>query len=165
MITKLFTNRTNPVFSQYKLSGKEVDEAIDLSRINIFVGANNTGKSRFLRELFISFHEKEINNKEKYSAIDFIYIDIKKAKEEFDVILNSYKSLSNDTNTNYSIDINKIKNFNDRIENKKHEDSLSFIRYYSLLEQFEFRKDGIVNNAMKEHNNLYEILVHVLLSS
>ena len=41
------------------------DWLMNLSRINIFVGANNTGKSRFMRSLF--YVDKDYSLKERFS--------------------------------------------------------------------------------------------------
>ena len=58
MIDKLFLSELSDVFNSYSIIDSKPNE-LDVNRINIFVGANNSGKSRFLRELFKSNRERE----------------------------------------------------------------------------------------------------------
>lgn len=74
-------------FDKYHCTSQyEVENVIDcLSRINVFVGSNNSGKSRLLRNLFV-------NN-------DYSFLHFKTSKEEFDkassdflkLIVNNFK--------------------------------------------------------------------------
>lgn len=45
---------------QYNIIGSEFNDRLDdLSKVNIFVGANNSGKSRFMRSIF--YVDKKLN--------------------------------------------------------------------------------------------------------
>ena len=53
---------SNTVFDQYYIDGS-TDKILEVKQINLFVGANNSGKSRLLREILdlkgLSFEEQE----------------------------------------------------------------------------------------------------------
>ena len=54
-IEELSPNFKNPIFKLYSTTTKKKDLKLKFSQINIFVGANNSGKSLFLRELYKTF--------------------------------------------------------------------------------------------------------------
>ena len=53
---------------------QDYDEIIEIKRLNFFIGKNNAGKSRFLRNLFISPtkpHKYQIDLYRKLLVVDF----------------------------------------------------------------------------------------------
>ncbi|MBY2445730.1 hypothetical protein KWX03_17860 [Clostridioides difficile] len=71
MITSIFLDTDN--FNEYKL-----DRIDNLSKVNIFVGANNSGKSRFLRTIFNSNSFNYISDVVNLSYINNVIMDMKK---------------------------------------------------------------------------------------
>jgi predicted ATP-dependent endonuclease of OLD family len=64
-------NQENEVFKSYGFKGGTSSTAIEnLSQINIFVGANNSGKSRLMRELVRCFSQKIPPNKDMRSLVE-----------------------------------------------------------------------------------------------
>lgn len=73
-------------FSNYKdIFNKNVESLQNLSKVNIFVGSNNSGKSRFLRELMkiqdYYFNSRPIETKKYLEYIREISHDLKRIKE------------------------------------------------------------------------------------
>jgi predicted ATPase len=71
----------NEVFSDYEVFEKKI---INLSKINVFIGTNNSGKSRFLRKLFVddsaySYEYAVFNVANLNSQIDRIKLTIEQA--------------------------------------------------------------------------------------
>ncbi|MBI1183239.1 hypothetical protein GC194_03130, partial [bacterium] len=62
-IPELWFSKEDEVFKDYKVvdNGSDANHLTGLSRINIFIGPNNSGKSRFLRNLFDKFYEVQNN--------------------------------------------------------------------------------------------------------
>ena len=88
---------------------QDYDEIIEIKRLNFFIGKNNAGKSRFLRNLFISstkLHKYQIDLYRKLLVVDFKLknlneynnIKIKKSYQDFIKHLNSLSELLNTTN-------------------------------------------------------------------
>ena len=69
MIDRIYISKEGSVFKDYDLVGAEMN-VLKLGKVNILVGENNSGKSRFLRELFKSFRKREISNPGMYEYID-----------------------------------------------------------------------------------------------
>ncbi|KAA5547514.1 AAA family ATPase [Adhaeribacter rhizoryzae] len=65
MIKQFRINRTLECYNNYKFEGDEIINLTPLSKINFFVGINNSGKSRLLRELF-----KDLRNYNIYDPND-----------------------------------------------------------------------------------------------
>lgn len=157
MINELQLDNSNIIFNQYKIIGSDTHKLTGLKKINIFVGANNSGKSRFLRELFNSFRSKEINNSDGFYHIDFPFIDLKKANEEFDLILKSYLK---DTPSN-ELDAKKkhVNEFKDLIHDKIYKGKLSFNEYANVIREFSYKKSGIESEKLKTHNAKHDNLI------
>lgn len=68
MLRKLIIDRSNEVFKYYFNAEKATDDSTkkpiidNLSKINVFIGPNNSGKSRFIRELFKQFSKENFND-------------------------------------------------------------------------------------------------------
>lgn len=81
----------NTVFKDYIFENEQNDRELEFNNINIFVGANNSGKSRFLRELFKQHRRRELDQLNRHlDNIDFPYIKIQKALEVFEPVFKSY---------------------------------------------------------------------------
>ncbi|HBG1591618.1 hypothetical protein KWV42_19335 [Clostridioides difficile] len=76
MITSIFLDFDN--FNEYTL-----DRIDNLSKVNIFVGANNSGKSRFLRTIFNLNSFNYTSDIVNLSYINNVIMDMKKSNEEF----------------------------------------------------------------------------------
>ncbi|AXY57698.1 ATP-binding protein [Acinetobacter chinensis] len=63
---------------------QEYDQIIEIKRLNFFIGKNNAGKSRFLRELFLS----------KYRIHDYNNLDVKQFYTKIYPIVNSINPTS-----------------------------------------------------------------------
>lgn len=157
MISKLFLKNSNEVFKQYNFVGNKQTDPISLSKINIFVGANNSGKSRLLRELFKSFHENEKASKSKFNYIDFQYISLDKAKEEFSKITESFKLVA--SNRNQEIDDFYMDTHKNSIDNQ-----ITYNSYSTLINKFNFRKDGTITPTLKRHNDKYDAFIQRKIS-
>ena len=59
------------------------DCLMDLSKVNIFVGANNTGKSRFMRSLFYADKDYELTFLPNDSQFDTFLKQATKFKKSF----------------------------------------------------------------------------------
>lgn len=74
------------ITKQYKTNNEEDNNLDNLSEVNIFIGPNNSGKSRFLRGLFITkehlFDKESINIKEYDLKLDSLEDDLKKYEYE-----------------------------------------------------------------------------------
>ncbi len=169
MIDYLLIKKRNEVFEQY-IENEKDEKQLQLKKVNIFVGENNSGKSRFMRELFLEFRKKEIKSKRSngkdflfissekeeakskmFNDIDFPFISLKKATEEFDEILLSYNNLTNNIN-NKLIKIFKDKVFNNLILNNE----ISFNKYFEILNDFNFVIGGDITDAITKYNSNYE---------
>lgn len=94
------------------------DEVIEIKRLNFFIGKNNAGKSRFIRELF-----KTIQGQQLYNSLQFRKIQAFKKK-----LIQSKQY--NDTNTNYIqlLDtINEIKPSNIGAANSNFPQALDYL--------------------------------------
>lgn len=84
---KIYFN--NKQFSSFfSLDGERVKYLDNLSKINIFVGQNNSGKSRFLRELF----KRDIEKFEVFEFNDFKN-EIEKMKRFVEAVSNNFSSI------------------------------------------------------------------------
>lgn len=93
----------------YNYLNNENQEICDLSRVNIFIGENNSGKSRFLRSIFYSKEENNLIFK-PYNEDFYLFIqDVEELKEAIEE--NKYHS-----NSNYSDSYMEIYNKLNSIE-------------------------------------------------
>lgn len=76
----LWFDQEDDVFKDYRVideNGKEGNCLPQLSRVNIFIGPNNSGKSRFHRNIFLSLNQKrkmENQDSRAFDLIDFPFI-------------------------------------------------------------------------------------------
>ncbi len=139
MINKLQINKSNIVFKDYFLVDSENHE-LSLKQINIFVGENNSGKSRFQRELFKSFRKKEIKNENYFNSIDFPFICTKDALAIFDDVFVSYLKTESD-NSDIIKDEEYVESFKKRFYKRKSDSVIregenESIKYIPFSEQF-----------------------------
>lgn len=94
-----------PVFKDYKLNNEE-NILKNVSKINIFIGVNNSGKSRFLRELF----KKQLYFYSNQVKIEVLNEIIKEFKEEIKALFTKYGETfkDNNSNLNYRPNLNHI---------------------------------------------------------
>jgi AAA15 family ATPase/GTPase len=154
MITELLLNKRNEVYSQYDINNSNSNKFEGLKKINVFVGANNTGKSRFLRELFKSFQSINDNN------IDFPFIDLETANKEFDKILDSYIEIVKSEKGNITEEKKHIEKFKTLIKDNIYNGKLSYNEYTRIIQEFDFRKGGIDSGKLKAHNTNRDIFVN-----
>jgi len=151
MIKEIKILSNNDVFSNY-INESGGFKRLPLKKVNIFVGENNSGKSRFLRELFLTFRYKEVNNTEYYDFINFPFISSETVQNEFDKLSKSYLSITLG-------DANKKKLHLKKISNTLLPDSInsyySFNKYSELFKDFTFRQDGPVD-VLKHHNDYFD---------
>ncbi|NOX45865.1 MAG: ATP-binding protein, partial [Chlorobi bacterium] len=157
MITELRLIKQNEVFNQYEINGTDSDKLKGLKKINVFVGANNTGKSRFLRELFKSFRSKEINNYDTFKDIDFPFISVSEAKKEYDKLFSSYLKLAKPTFKNPLEGDKKVERFKSNFPHSPFfEGQISFREYTKLLDSFDFEVGAypeVNEEELSAHNN------------
>ncbi len=99
-------NQINEVFKLYEFQGNNKGAIENLSQINIFIGVNNSGKSRLLRELFLAFQPSE----EKYLKYREVETDIFDMVVVMKSIFSNHKKFVNIFLKKYSdfLDLNKI---------------------------------------------------------
>ena len=90
MIDKLYLKSYNNVFKQYF---NETEKELTLKKVNIFVGANNSGKSRLMREIFLSFRSREVKEPFANNDINFPFIESKTVLSEYNKFEESYLKL------------------------------------------------------------------------
>ena len=145
---KSFDNSPNallPFDSNYNFKGSCCAFG-KLSKSNIFIGENNSGKSRFLRSLFAKdFYGIDINNFKKFfSEIkSFVYqsyniipeTDIEKFNEIYDKIGKEHQVYSNFGNTFFT----KLKPFSKLFsKDNKYYFPASYCRYIDKQNRFEY---------------------------
>ncbi len=129
MIQELQINDPN---YQNKTKDTPQNRLNELSKINIFVGANNSGKSRFMRSLFTTSLEY-IDDSAGVTAIKGNIAEIKKSLKE-NPYHNQYTSKIIPINTN-QLEIDVTNNHNNRLEKaaKKKATELESIDYKNNL--------------------------------
>lgn len=94
---------------EYNIINSDFEHQLsNLSKINIFVGANNSGKSRFMRSLFFI----DNNNELKFIPNNELYDKFKKQVEEFENNEVETKIMNGNKHEVY-LNLNKIFNEND----------------------------------------------------
>lgn len=126
------------VTKQYT-TGEEDNNLNNLSKINIFIGPNNSGKSRFMRDLFSI---KEIN----YS---YKQLNLENVKNEFDrqnlIIQEFYKKYG----------LEQLNAFN--ISDYRIEEQYSALRFFDIIDSYKniFIGDDISSVGYVSNNNGY----------
>lgn len=143
MIQRILLENQNDVFKDYYVELAK-DVILELGQINLFIGANNSGKSRLLREIFKSFVNRDSMNlpfsgtKENSLRIHLIQVNlvsgyfshfkdlflndlnneqaIEKLREKTDIFLNTLKNKERDFITEY--EANKAVEFVENIINE-----------------------------------------------
>ncbi len=151
---------SSPEFSSYSLANTHL--LTGLSRINLFIGPNNSGKSRFLRAIFAS---KEI--KFTCNGVDLVKINssIKNLKEE---IINFYTNnfISSIQGVNYG-DLDEIDLLTSSIDLKTIYDTINNFKVNSVTTSGRYGGGADINSAQRfftELKNKYlselELLKH-----
>lgn len=97
MIRVIEFNET--ILWEYKVLGKNEEKKTtlnNLSKINIFIGENNSGKSRLMRNIFArnsSAFRGVLNSEIDYMIEDFKYSSLKKIQDEEYKIINDFSQL------------------------------------------------------------------------
>ena len=97
LIKQLELNKANTVFSKYTLDKDDPNILKALTKTNIFIGANNSGKSRFMRELFIQFNKRTFDDNsgsmKSFNDVDVYFLSSQKIIE----IIETKSSILTDT--------------------------------------------------------------------
>ncbi|MGE7828563.1 AAA family ATPase [Paenibacillus sp. NPDC093718] len=115
------------ICSNYEIYGQSENELEHLSKINLFVGANNSGKSRFIRNLFLQ---------SPYVFKPYCTETIK----SLNILINNYK-----TELNYLINQYHISDYGGIIEGSQKIDSVE-----NIIENDRYIKDFVqnINNSI-----------------
>lgn len=100
---------TIPKSTDYRVKDNETNCLENLSKVNLFIGQNNSGKSRFVRKLFADFNTL-LDVEIKYNLRTF-------EKEKLTKIINDY--LNDKLESNRNAPINSENRFDSIIENQK----------------------------------------------
>jgi len=90
-------NQKNEVFQNYQFKDGRMNALNNLSQINIFIGTNNSGKSRLLRELVKSFSLKKESNQNPKMVLGYEGISINEELIKNDLIREELEELINTT--------------------------------------------------------------------
>lgn len=99
MIKSIRISKENETFEKYVLPNNSGTFITGISKINFLVGPNNSGKSRFLRELFVSsckhYNSESLYDKENDIEVDIINKNdfIKSIRDLIDRLNNSLKDI------------------------------------------------------------------------
>lgn len=149
-------------FLAYKVNGKSIEALGDLGKVNIFIGANNSGKSRFMRYLLKHKSFLRTKNQNYYEKIrqlikefDEIYqfvrqykinISFRKLNQLSDknkVILNFASIIEKGSGVlNYNVDffINAKKSLNEKLNKKDFIDIEDFTYYLDFFKYLKYYK-------------------------
>jgi len=135
-------------------SGDTLNEIIGLNKVNIYVGANNSGKSRFIRKILLeNFSESVKSKKSKGSSTEFNgaareligkkdeYEKDEAYNKRFSKIIHSIKQLQNSlSNTEYT---NRNKMLNQLLKTLDHMDDnedrkMVYTDINSVMQKLEF---------------------------
>ncbi|WP_291374857.1 AAA family ATPase [Acinetobacter sp. UBA6720] len=148
---------------------KDYDQIIEIKRLNFFIGKNNAGKSRFLRNLFLSkktFYTYNINLmdlSEFQEIIPFIDKECKsqlKRKKYTGDIYNSIRKYILDSKPIPDDEFSKLieiitffqkNNYLEAEDFKKHAEKLNFLTNYELDENQTF--NNLLNKLIQSFNN------------
>lgn len=167
------TSRNNYFIDNLELFEK--GEAIfgKISSINFFVGANNSGKSRFLRGIFKSNNHNLLQKSETKISDLFYFIDKKIKNQEsrnFDkLFLNLWETIQNNVNQidNYNFLLDKIKDYQKQIETALLTEKLTKLSNKLQIQE------SLLNSMIhlvelyrydKEYKNKYKIYIPILRS-
>ncbi|WP_312314969.1 ATP-dependent nuclease [Empedobacter brevis] len=123
------------VAKQYT-TGEEDNSLNNLSRVNIFIGPNNSGKSRFMRDLFI---DNNITISEDYLNLKELRYTLIKCNDDFE----NFKKQYSNYNITHKIDLSKLKKNYNKTE---------------LYDLFEYLKNKINNTNSNQVDFLFKEL-------
>lgn len=132
------------VLGKYKNTNPEQENTIEkLSKINIFIGSNNSGKSYFMRELFINREANKVSNPELSYILDNL----------------SFLYYNNSNYVNFSNIFNKFSNnqikkeWLDLIQDEKNKESNSISYLWAELYKFQ--------ETLIDLNNINELDIYI----
>ena len=147
------------ITQQYK-TNEEDNNLENLSRINIFIGPNNSGKSRFMRELFI---EDDIKINETLLNVKELRITLNKLNIEFE----NFKKQNNNYQINRNIEVSNLKKYYNKTEilnllkylkNEFNEPASNYVSFYrsELLRQYQIINELLKRNQLEKTLNTFD---------
>jgi len=92
------------LYNYFNDSGQSSNEIIGLNKVNIFVGANNSGKSRFIRKLLMENYHSKIQSLSNIGNMEVCNKAITQVRDQLTQIINKYRAKGPDISSTIDID-------------------------------------------------------------
>ncbi|MGH7902014.1 MAG: ATP-dependent nuclease, partial [Thermodesulfobacteriota bacterium] len=111
-------------------SGQSKNEIIGLNKVNIFVGANNSGKSRFIRKLLMDNYHSKIKGLSNIGNMEGCNKAITQVRDQLTQIINKYRAKGADVSSTIDIEaiLKEMKTAGDAEQHKANINNLATLK-------------------------------------